>query len=138
MFGLFTEIGPLLFAGEGASTKSGVPALTRNPYSWTRVADVVVMDAPPPIGFSYCNPLGPSGPGTSCGDWDDARTADVNLKALKAFFQRFPALMKRDLYLSGESYAGVYIPSLARWSAMPRVPSTCSSLICIHGAGMRW
>ena len=48
------------------------------------------------------------------GDWDDSRTTSVNLLALKAFLQRFPALTKRQLFLAGESYAGVYIPSLAR------------------------
>jgi len=112
MFGLFTEIGPLLFSGE--TLASGVPELVANPQSWTKVADVLIFDAPPPIGFSYCDPAGPPGPGTACGDWDDARTTQANLQALKAFFARFPALMKRDLFLSGESYAGVYIPSLAR------------------------
>ena len=56
---------------------------------------------------SFCDPPGPGGPGTSCGDWDDARTTRTNVLALKAFFQRFPALQARDLYLSGESYVSV-------------------------------
>ena len=112
MFGLLTEIGPLVFTGK--SLKSGVPQLVENLHSWSRDADILIFDAPPPIGFSFCDPPGPGGPGTSCGDWDDARTTRTNVLALKAFFQRFPALQARDLYLSGESYAGVYIPSLAR------------------------
>jgi hypothetical protein len=112
MFGLLTEIGPLVFTGE--TLESGDPKLVANPYSWTREADILIFDAPPPIGFSYCEPAGPEGQGTACGDWNDTRTTRVNLAALKAFLKRFPSLLTRDLYLAGESYAGVYIPSLAR------------------------
>ena len=64
MFGLFTELGPLVFSGD--KLESGVPVLVANPYSWASVADLLIFDAPPPIGFSYCNPPGPAGPGTAC------------------------------------------------------------------------
>lgn len=98
MFGLFTEIGPMLFSGE--TLPSGVPQLVANPFSWTKIADILIFDAPPPIGFSFCDPPGPEGSGKSCGDWNDYSTTQANLQALKAFFLRFPALMKRDLFLS--------------------------------------
>jgi carboxypeptidase C (cathepsin A) len=120
MFGLFTEIGPMLFSGE--TLPSGVPELVANPHSWTKVADVLIFDAPPPIGFSFCDPSGPAGPGTSCGDWDDARTTHANLQALKAFFLRFPALMKRDLFLSvrftSPSILSLYSPRLFACSCL--------------------
>jgi len=33
--------------------------------------------------------------------------------ALLAFFVKFPDLLKNDLYVSGESYAGIYVPYLS-------------------------
>ena len=35
------------------------------------------------------------------------------MKALHHFYQKFPEFVGRDLYLSGESYAGIYVPYLA-------------------------
>ena len=35
------------------------------------------------------------------------------MKALLDFYQKFPSLKEKDLYISGESYAGIYIPMLA-------------------------
>ncbi|KAH8054930.1 serine carboxypeptidase [Aureococcus anophagefferens] len=44
------------------------------------------------------------------GDWS---TAKDNFELLKQFFGRFPGLADNDLYLSGESYGGHYVPTLA-------------------------
>ena len=117
MFGIFVELGPLLMNENSLMTdeykKTGVPTLYKNPYSWTNVGSVLMFDWPPPVGFSYCD-NNASGSGYSCGDWDDSRMAAVQYAALKGWFDLFPERQKNDLYLTGESYAGIYVPELAR------------------------
>lgn len=39
--------------------------------------------------------------------------AEDNYRALVDFFRKFPNLKKNDFYISGESYAGIYVPTLA-------------------------
>ena len=84
----------------------------KNPTSWNQLGDLLIFEAPAPVGFSFCND--PSADGISCGDWTDDLAAENNLLALQAFYDKFPELKSKELYLSGESYAGVYIPTMAR------------------------
>ncbi|KAJ1487298.1 Alpha/Beta hydrolase protein [Baffinella frigidus] len=128
MFGLMTELGPFMLSDASLATddfkKTGIPTLMRNP-------NLLIISGPPPVGFSWCGPEGPKGDGLSCGNWTDERMtegtfqAQVTFQALVGFFEKHPALRKRPLFLHpalkkrplfliGESYAGVYIPSLAR------------------------
>ena len=115
MFGVFVELGPLRANEDSLKTKefneTGVPTLFYNEYGWTKLGSVLMFDWPPPVGFSYCED--PAGNGTSCGDWDDERMAKVSYAALAAWFGKFPERQKVPLYLTGESYAGIYVPRLA-------------------------
>mmetsp|Transcript_41795 Transcript_41795/g.111392 ORF Transcript_41795/g.111392 Transcript_41795/m.111392 type:complete len:580 (-) Transcript_41795:623-2362(-) len=118
LFGLLVELGPLLLNDQSmvgdAYEASGVPQFFYNPYGWTQVGSVLMFDWPPPVGFSYCNG-DPTGDGNSCGAWDDNRTAAADFRALRGWFDElFPEYKTNDLYLTGESYAGVYIPKLAQ------------------------
>ncbi len=74
----------------------------------------MVFDNPPPVGFSWCSPAGPSGDGYSCGNWDDAAVAKANLFAMLDWSSKFPEYSSNKLYLVGESYAGVYVPTVAQ------------------------
>lgn len=80
--------------------------LFANPHSWNLVANVLYIDAPAGVGFSYRDK------GQSLATNDD-QTAKNNLLAIKHFLVKFPKFANHEMRLTGESYAGVYIPTLA-------------------------
>eukprot|EP01130_Rhizamoeba_saxonica_P017347 TRINITY_DN8380_c0_g1_i1.p1 TRINITY_DN8380_c0_g1~~TRINITY_DN8380_c0_g1_i1.p1 ORF type:complete len:503 (+),score=91.19 TRINITY_DN8380_c0_g1_i1:204-1712(+) len=118
LFGLFVELGPLMLNELSLQGKSyettGIPQLIRNEYGWSSISNLLIIDNPPPVGFSYCNPDGPTGDGTSCGSWNDTSTAQANYKFLVNWFNQFPEYKEHDLYITGESYAGIYVPTIVR------------------------
>lgn len=109
-FGLFTEFGPLQLSADSMTTNP--PTLFRNPYAWTKLANIVILNGPAPVGYSYCTPVGPAGDGTSCGSWNDTRAALFNYNFILGFFDAFPELKPLPFYMAGESYAGVYVGQL--------------------------
>lgn len=118
LFGSFVELGPYYLSDASMQTaafnETGVPTLFRNLRSWTKLGSLLIRNLPPPVGFSYCEPAGPAGDGNSCGAWDDASTAKHSFEFLNNWFKAFPEFGTSDLYLTGESYAGIYVPTLAR------------------------
>lgn len=58
------------------------------------------------MGFSYSDD-------PSEYHYNDDKAAQDNLKAVETFFGLFPELAKNDFYITGESYGGVYVPTLA-------------------------
>lgn len=117
LFGLLVELGPLMLndqslVSEKART-SGIPDLIYNQYGWSRNANLLIVDNPPPIGFSYCNPAGPKAGGTSCGAWNDELVAAANYNFIQNWRNSFPEYMASKFFLTGESYAGVYVPTIA-------------------------
>ena len=46
--------------------------------------------------------------------YSDETATEDNLKALRKFYEKFPTLKKNELYISGESYAGVYVPYISK------------------------
>jgi len=117
LFGLMTELGPLLMSDLSLETRdykeTGIPTPLYNPDSWTKLGSILIFDAPAPVGFSYCND-DVDGQGDSCMAWTDELASENTYMAFQEFYKKFPALTKKDLYLTGESYAGIYIPTLAR------------------------
>ncbi|XP_004698081.1 lysosomal protective protein isoform X2 [Echinops telfairi] len=96
--GLLTEHGPFLIQPDGTT-------LEYNPYSWNLVANMLYLESPAGVGFSYSD--------DKHYVTNDTEVAQSNYEALKDFFCLFPEYKNNELFLTGESYAGVYIPSLA-------------------------
>lgn len=121
LFGLLTEIGPLMLSDDSLETDSyretGIPTPIYNPHTWTRLGSLLMIDQPAPVGFSYCNDDYANSTSHNCGDiaWTDELSSLNAYTALKTFFEtKFPCLASNDLYLTGESYGGIYVPTLAR------------------------
>lgn len=100
MLGMLYENGPLMF-------KKNTTEMYINKNAWNQKANVIYLESPSGVGFSI---------GKSKSDLiaNDTTTAHENLLALKLFFIKFPSFKKNDFYITGESYAGIYIPTLAR------------------------
>lgn len=65
------------------------------------------LESPVSVGFSYW-------PNASLPvAINDTQVADDNVEALLQFYARFPSMQSAPLFISGESYAGVYVPMFA-------------------------
>ncbi|RVX08469.1 Serine carboxypeptidase-like 31 [Vitis vinifera] len=99
-YGATQEIGPFIVDTDGHGLKF-------NPYSWNREANMLFLESPVGVGFSYSN---------TTSDYEklgDDFTANDNYAFLHKWFLKFPSYRKRIFYIAGESYAGKYVPELA-------------------------
>nr|GMD00095.1 serine carboxypeptidase II-3-like [Ipomoea batatas] len=78
-----------------------------NQYAWNNVANVIFLESPAGVGFSYSNR-------TSDYVTGDKKTAADNYIFLLNWLERFPEYKTRDFFITGESYAGHYVPQLAQ------------------------
>ena len=101
--GYLFELGPLHFTGNFDST--GVPTLEVNPYSWSNIANVIFIESPAGVGFSFAV----NGSTTT----SDDITAANNYGFLLNWFASFSEYANNDFFVTGESYAGMYVPTLA-------------------------
>ncbi|XP_064102182.1 lysosomal protective protein-like isoform X2 [Macrobrachium nipponense] len=98
LLGLFTELGPYRIDLDGKT-------LVENVNSWNTVANMLFLEAPACVGFSY-------DVNGNCTTNDD-ETALSNYNALKDFFtNKFPEYRNNTFFITGESYGGIYVPTL--------------------------
>ncbi|KAL5546706.1 hypothetical protein UlMin_006393 [Ulmus minor] len=97
--GAFTEHGPF---------KTNGVDLIKNDYSWNKEANMLYLESPAGVGFSY------SANKTFYLNVNDEITARDNLIFLRRWFSKFPEYKNRDLFIAGESYAGHYVPQFAQ------------------------
>uniref|UniRef100_A0A183CAW5 Carboxypeptidase n=1 Tax=Globodera pallida TaxID=36090 RepID=A0A183CAW5_GLOPA len=93
------DMGPYLINSDGKS-------LRQNPHSWNKNASIVYIESPDGVGFSHSVDGGE--PDAS----NDDSTAAQNYEAVKQFFNKFPLFRVNPTFITGESYAGVYVPML--------------------------
>ncbi|KAL9229935.1 hypothetical protein vseg_005347 [Gypsophila vaccaria] len=100
-YGEAEELGPF-FPQEGTH-----PKLKLNKYSWNRAANLLFVESPVGVGFSYTNTS------SDIGELGDSITAKDSYAFLVNWFKRFPQYKSHEFYIAGESYAGHYVPQLA-------------------------
>lgn len=99
-YGEAEELGPFL-------VQKGKPELRWNNYSWNTEANLMFLESPVGVGFSYTNTS------SDLLQLGDKITADDAYKFLLNWFKRFPQYKSHDFYIAGESYAGHYVPQLS-------------------------
>lgn len=95
--GLLNEMGPYVANKDGKT-------LRQNPFAWNKFSSVVYIEAPAGVGYSYST----DGNITT----DDDLTSLENYEAVKQFFAKHPDFRNHSTYITGESYGGVYVPTL--------------------------
>ncbi|OLL22516.1 Carboxypeptidase Y A [Neolecta irregularis DAH-3] len=97
LLGLFMELGPATVNKDGSK-------LVTNPFSWNNNANMMFLDQPINVGYSYGE-----------GSVSDTVAAGKDVYALLAlFFKQFPEYSHQEFHIAGESYAGHYIPVFAK------------------------
>ncbi|XP_002448207.1 serine carboxypeptidase-like 35 [Sorghum bicolor] len=99
-YGAAQELGPFLVRSYGTN-------LTRNAYAWNKAVNLLFLEAPVGVGFSYTNRT------SDLRRLGDRVTAQDSYSFLLGWLDKFPEFKGRDFYIAGESYAGHYVPQLA-------------------------
>ncbi|CAK7347587.1 unnamed protein product [Dovyalis caffra] len=89
------------------------------------VANVIFLESPAGVGFSYSNTSSDYVTG-------DKKTAEDAYTFLVNWLERFPQYKSRDFYITGESYAGHYVPQLA-YTILSHNNSTNQTVINLKG-----
>ena len=93
---LLSENGPCTVNADGAST-------TPNEFSWNTNANVLWLDQPAGVGFSY----------GSTNDKDEEMIAEDAYFFFQSFLQSHPEYMQNEVFIVGESYGGHYAPAVS-------------------------
>ncbi|KAM7406184.1 hypothetical protein PAMP_000578 [Pampus punctatissimus] len=96
--GFLSENGPFHVNDNGVT-------LYENNFSWNKIANVLYLESPAGVGYSYSD--------DKKYVTDDDQVADDNYKALQSFFAKFPNFTQNEFFIFGESYGGIYAPTLS-------------------------
>lgn len=103
ILGFLQEEGPLMISAKGS--------LMKNPYSWTKYVNLLAIEAPIGVGYSYCsNQVNKK----VCKNTDRYTASTSRAALVDLFATKFPEYKTNDFFIVGESYAGVYIPTLTK------------------------
>ncbi|CAK9167240.1 unnamed protein product [Ilex paraguariensis] len=101
----FYENGPFTF--NYADSYLNKPTLVLNPYSWTKVANIIFIDQPAGCGFSYAKT--PEAYNTS-----DTISATLTYDFLRKWLMDHPKFLDNPLYICGVSYMGMVVPIIVQ------------------------
>ena len=98
LIGFLTEQGPFRPDSQGN--------LKMNDWRWNKIANMVFLEQPVGVGFSYSD---------NSDDYKigDSQAAKDNLQTILQFLMKFPQYSKVPLFITSESYGGHYMPTLA-------------------------
>merc|ERR1711865_1150717 len=77
-----------------------------NEHSWNSIANVLFVDQPVGTGFSFAD-------NNDAYVKNEKQVAEDMWEFMQAFLARFPQYAKGELYVTGESYAGHYVPAIS-------------------------
>ncbi|KAF2294373.1 hypothetical protein GH714_009796 [Hevea brasiliensis] len=99
------ENGPLAIDRDTYS--GGLPSLKYNPYSWTKIASIIFIDAPVGTGFSYATT-------TEAANTSDTLSASQTYNFLRKWLVTHPKFLGNQVYIGGDSYSGIIVPLLVQ------------------------
>jgi carboxypeptidase C (cathepsin A) len=108
MLGAFTENGPYWFRFNSTARNEEKAYFEYNKFSWNNNAHVLFVDQPLGTGFSFIEKASEL----------RTNTHDISVdfyNFLQNFYIKYPQFKNRELYLTGESFAGHYIPAIANY-----------------------
>ncbi|CAI9783337.1 unnamed protein product [Fraxinus pennsylvanica] len=100
---LIYQTGP--FTIDYANSSGSLPALVYNPYSWTKVANIIYIDQPAGTGYSYAKTW-------EAYNTNDTLSAARTYEFLRKWLIYHPKYLNNPLYIGGESYSGLVVPLL--------------------------
>jgi cathepsin A (carboxypeptidase C) len=97
---LMTENGPCTPTPDGQNT-------VNNPYSWNTDSNIMWVDQPAKVGYSYSS---------SIEDYDhnEEEVGTDLYNFLLAFFEAHPEYKENDFYVFGESFGGHFVPAITK------------------------
>ena len=97
---MFSEMGPYAVASDGST-------LVRREASWNTDYGMIFIDNPVGAGYSYTE--------TETGYCTNTKVevSSQLFELMQQFYQVFPEQLENELIITGESYAGHYVPGLA-------------------------
>lgn len=99
------EIGPLAF--DYANSSGNFPKLELNSNSWTQVANIIFIDQPAGTGYSYAKT-------SEAYNGNDTLSVTLTYDFLRKWLMDHPKYLKNPLYVSGDSYSGLFVAPLTR------------------------
>ncbi|KAL5217791.1 hypothetical protein ABZP36_018475 [Zizania latifolia] len=120
--GAMLEIGPFFVNSDNKT-------LSINRYAWNNVANMLFLESPAGVGFSYSNTT------SDYNNTGDRSTAADAYTFLTNWFEKFPEYKGRSFFITGESYGGHYIPQLAN-TILSNNNITSASIINLKGVAI--